>query len=109
MLTPQERALNRRPSLDPEWTWMTEGQAALVLKAHGYDFIFNLERAGQFWRGKAMRDGLPSLCRQVAFFTSGHSFFTGSGDFFAIVRPPILRSPTRVSSTNGNEKRGTQQ
>ena len=74
------------PALDPEWTWMTEGQAALVLKAHGYDFIFNIERAGQFWRGKAMRDGLPSLCRQVAFFTSGHSFFTGSGEFFAIVR-----------------------
>jgi len=107
MITPQERALNRRPSLDPEWTWMTEGQAALVLKAHGYDFIFNLERAGQFWRGKAMRDGFPSLC-QVALFTSGHSFFMGSGDFFAIVRPPILRSPTRVSSTNGNEKRGIQ-
>ena len=57
MLSPQERALNRRPDLNPEWTWLTEGQAALVLKAQGYDFIFNLERAGQFWRGKAMRDG----------------------------------------------------
>ena len=57
MLSPVERALNRRPDLYPEWTWMTEGQAALVLKAHGYDFIFNLERAGQFWRGKAMKDG----------------------------------------------------
>ena len=94
MLIPQERALNRRPSLDPEWTWMTQGQSGLVLKAHGYDFSFNLE----FWREKAMRDGLRSLCPQVAFFTSGHSFFMGSGDFFSIVRPPILRSPTRVSS-----------
>ena len=36
---------------------MTRDQADRVLKAHGYDFIFNLERAGQFWRGKAMRDG----------------------------------------------------
>ena len=57
MLSPAERALNRHPDLYPEWTWMTEGKAALVLKAHGYDFIINLERAGQFWRGKAMRDG----------------------------------------------------
>jgi hypothetical protein len=57
MLSPQERALNRRPDLNPEWTWMTEGQATFVLKANGYDFVFNLERAGQFWRGKAMRDG----------------------------------------------------
>ena len=57
MLSPLERASNRHPELYPEWTWMTEGQAALVLKANGYDFIFHLERAGQFWRGKAMRDG----------------------------------------------------
>ena len=57
MLSPLERAVNRRPDLYPEWTWMTESQAIRVLKAHGYDFVFNLERAGQFWRGKAMRDG----------------------------------------------------
>ena len=57
MLTPQERALNRRPDLKPEWTWMTEGQAVRDLKANGYDFVFNLERAGQFWRGKAMKNG----------------------------------------------------
>ena len=57
MLSPAERALSRHPDVHPEWTWMTQGQAALVLKAHGYDFIFNLERAGPFWRGKAMRDG----------------------------------------------------
>ena len=57
MLSPLERALIRHPDLYPEWTWMTRGQADRVLKAHGYDFIFNLERAGQFWRGKAMRDG----------------------------------------------------
>ena len=57
MLSPAERALSRHPDLYPEWTWITQGQADLVLKAHGYDFIFNLERAGQFWRGKAMRDG----------------------------------------------------
>ena len=57
MLTPQERALNRRPDLNPEWTWMTEGQAVRDLKANGYDFVFNLERAGQFWRGKAMKNG----------------------------------------------------
>ena len=57
MLSPLERGLNRRPDLYPEWTWMTEGQAARVLKAHGYDFIFHLERAGQFWRGKAMSNG----------------------------------------------------
>jgi hypothetical protein len=57
LLTPQEWALNRNSDLYPEWTWMTEGQAALVLKAHGYDFIINLERTGQFWRGKAMREG----------------------------------------------------
>jgi len=57
MLSPQERALNRRPDLNPEWTWMAEGQANLVLKANGYDFVFNLERAGQFWRGKAMKNG----------------------------------------------------
>ena len=41
MLSPLERALNRHPDLYPEWTWMTQGQAALVLKAHGYDFILN--------------------------------------------------------------------
>ena len=35
MLSPLERASNRHPDLYPEWTWMTEGQAALVLKAHG--------------------------------------------------------------------------
>ena len=57
MLSPLKRGLNRHPGASPEWTWMTEGQAALVLKAHGYDFIINLERAGQFWRGKAMREG----------------------------------------------------
>jgi hypothetical protein len=33
MLSPLERALNRHPDLSPEWTWMTECQAALVLKA----------------------------------------------------------------------------
>ena len=57
MLSPLERASNRHPELYPEWTWMTEGQAALVLKANGYDFIFHLERTGQFWRGRAMREG----------------------------------------------------
>ena len=57
MLSPLERALNRRPNLEPEWTWMTESQAARILKARGYEVIFNLERDGQFWRGNAMRDG----------------------------------------------------
>ena len=46
-----------RPNLEPEWTWMTEGQAARVLKARGYEFIFNLERDWSFRRGKMMRDG----------------------------------------------------
>lgn len=56
MLTPQERALNRHLDLYPEWTWMTEGQAIRTLKANGFAFVFYLERDGQFWRGKAMRD-----------------------------------------------------
>ena len=33
MLSPLERALNRRPDLYPEWTWMTEGQAAQCSKS----------------------------------------------------------------------------
>ena len=55
-LTPHERALNRHPEINPDWTWMTEDQAALILKSAGYDLLLSIENGGSAWRGKAMRD-----------------------------------------------------
>ena len=52
-LTPRERALSRQPDLNPDWTWMNEVQAILLLKAVGYSDVLSLERYGAFWRGKA--------------------------------------------------------
>lgn len=52
-LTPQERTLARRPHVHPEWTWMREDQASLLLKAAGFSDVLRLERYGAFWRGKA--------------------------------------------------------
>ncbi len=53
VLTPRERILSRQPDLHPDWTWMNEDQAALLLKAVGYSEALILERYGAFWRGKA--------------------------------------------------------
>jgi hypothetical protein len=56
-LTPRERILARHPNLHPEWTWMSENQAVLVLNAAGYSDVLLLERYGAFWRGKAIKEG----------------------------------------------------
>ncbi len=56
-LTPRERAVARHPNLDPDWTWMQEDQAILLIKAGGYSDVLSLERFGAFWRGKAMANG----------------------------------------------------
>jgi len=56
LLTPQERLLSRNPHLNPEWTWMTEHQATLFLKAKGFSDVFRVEKAGSSWRGKAIKD-----------------------------------------------------
>jgi hypothetical protein len=56
LLTPKERALGRRPDLNPEWTWMTEGQAIQILKGNGYSDVLSLEKYGEFWRGKALKE-----------------------------------------------------
>jgi len=55
-LTPRERTLARHPDLHPEWTWMSENQAVLVLKAAGYSDVLLVERYGAFWRGKAIKE-----------------------------------------------------
>ena len=56
LLTPHERVLSRNPHLNPEWTWMTEHQAALFLKAKGFSDVFRVENEGSIWRGKAIKD-----------------------------------------------------
>jgi hypothetical protein len=56
LLTPQERVLSRNPHLNPEWTWMTEHQATLLLKAKGFTDVFRFENEGSIWRGKAIKD-----------------------------------------------------
>jgi len=56
LLTPQERVLSRNPHRHPGWTWMTESQAIVLLKAKGFSDVFRLERAGSSWRGKAIND-----------------------------------------------------
>ena len=56
MLTPTERGLDRHSDANPDWTWMTAGHAAKILKAHGYDVVLSLEKNGAFWRGKAIRN-----------------------------------------------------
>ncbi len=58
LLTPLDRQLFRNPHLHPGWTWMTESQAILLLKAMGFSDVFRLEKAGSSWRGKAMKDYL---------------------------------------------------
>ncbi len=58
LLTPLDRQLSRNPHLYPEWTWMTESQAILLLKARGFSDVFRLEKAGSSWRGKARKDYL---------------------------------------------------
>jgi len=58
LLTPLDRVLSRNPHRYPGWTWMTEPQAVLLLKATGFSEIFRLERAGSSWRGKAIKDKL---------------------------------------------------
>ena len=55
LLTPQERVLSRNPHRHPGWTWMTESQAILLLKASGY-YVLSLEKAASSWRGKAIKD-----------------------------------------------------
>ncbi len=55
-LTPRERILARHPGLHPEWTWMSENQVVLVLKAAGYSDVLGVERYGAFWRGKAIKE-----------------------------------------------------
>ncbi len=56
LLTPEERVLFRSPHRYPGWTWMTESQAILLLKANGFSDVVNLEKAGSIWRGKATKD-----------------------------------------------------
>ena len=56
LLTPTERALSRHPDLNPEWTWMTEGQASQILQGNGYSDVLSLEQNEAFWRGKAIKD-----------------------------------------------------
>jgi hypothetical protein len=56
LLTPQERNLARKPYLHPEWTWMTESQAIILLKTIGFSDIFRLEKNGSFWRAAAIKD-----------------------------------------------------
>ena len=58
LLTPLDRQLSRNSHLCPEWTWMTEPQAILLLKARGFSDVFGLEKAGSSWRGKARKDYL---------------------------------------------------
>jgi len=56
LLTPQDRVLSRNPHLNPGWTWMTESQAILLLKARGFSDVLRLEKVGSIWRGKAIKD-----------------------------------------------------
>ncbi len=58
LLTPLDRQLSRNPDRYPGWTWMTESQAILLLKARGFSDVFLLEKAGSSWRGKAIKDYL---------------------------------------------------
>ena len=58
LLTPHDRALSRNPQNYPGWTWMTESQAILLLKARGFSDVLRLEKAGSSWRGKAINDEL---------------------------------------------------
>ena len=55
LLTPQ-RLLGRNARAHPGWTWMTESQAILLLKAGGYSDVLSLEKAASIWRGKAIKD-----------------------------------------------------
>ena len=55
LLTPHDRALSRNPQSYPGWTWMTESQAILLLKARGFSDVFRLEKAGSSWRGKVIK------------------------------------------------------
>ena len=56
LLTPQDRVLSRNPHRYPGWTWMTESQAILLLKAKGFSDVFRLEKVASIWRGKAIKD-----------------------------------------------------
>ncbi len=58
LLTPQDRVLSRNPHRYPGWTWMTESQASLLLKASGFSDVLRLEKAGSSWQGKAIKDDL---------------------------------------------------
>ena len=58
LLTPHDRVLSRNPQSYPGWTWMTESQAILLLKAMGFSNVVRLEKAGASWRGKAKKDDL---------------------------------------------------
>jgi hypothetical protein len=58
LLTPEDRILCRNPHLYPGWTWMTERQAIILLKATGFSEVLRLEKAGSSWRGKAVKDHL---------------------------------------------------
>jgi len=58
LLTPHDRVLSRNPQSYPGWTWMTESQAILLLKAMGFSNVVRLEKAGSSWRGKAKKDDL---------------------------------------------------
>ncbi len=58
LLTPEDRVLCRNPHAYPGWTWMTESQATILLKATGFSDVLRLEKAGPSWRGKAIKDDL---------------------------------------------------
>jgi hypothetical protein len=56
LLTPTERVLLHQPDLNPEWTWIREGQAKEILLGNSYSDVLSLEKGGAFWRGKAVKD-----------------------------------------------------
>jgi hypothetical protein len=56
LFTQQERILSRNPHAHPGWTWMTESQAILLLKAKGFSNVFRMEKEESVWRGKAIKD-----------------------------------------------------
>jgi hypothetical protein len=56
LLTPKQRALDRHPDLNPDWTWMSQEQASQILRSDGYSDVIAVARYGAFWRGKAIKD-----------------------------------------------------
>jgi hypothetical protein len=105
MLTPTERGLNRNSDVNPDWTWMTEGQAAKILKAGGYDVVLSLEKSGAFWRGKAIRNNESyhvAVNRYCEVF--GHLDHKSLALRALIAAEPKVAKPTKtmLATLNGN-------